>query len=325
MMRHYKGTSDEITTDVLKKKVMAAKGELPFSVTNINDYMKKFKFDNVHGCRYDPRVLNANWNRTYALQVCMQGTHNNAIDDNIRHFLEFWWTGSDENVSTGQNSSANAPYQRRSQSTNNMYCWWVYTSSTRDVRTTTLKGIQINRETPEIQKEEHTNAGGDFNAELGPGYVGPHTLKERNKRLDWMKQWLLQNFKALNTMCRKTSEKQATCRTPKRTEKQLAYILVDRKHMYCIRDAEANDTTHMGSDHRSVMAQFVITEPKKEVAQKTHIAKKKTKTAESTKSQDDEKTWSDEANKFEERYAELERKIKHEAEIAATTQKPKMT
>ena len=37
------------------------------------------------------------------------------------------------------------------------------------------------------------------------------------------------------------------------------------------------------------------------------------------------KTRCDEANKFEERYAKLERKIKHEAEIAATTQTPKMT
>ena len=49
--------------------------------------------------------------------------------------------------------------------------------------------------------------GGDFNAELGPGFgvervsVGPHALKEWNKRGDWMKQWLmLQNFVALNTM-----------------------------------------------------------------------------------------------------------------------------
>ena len=48
---------------------------------------------------------------------------------------------------------------------------------------------------------------GDFNAKLGPGYgfervsVGPHTLKERNGRGDWMKQWLMiQNFTALNTM-----------------------------------------------------------------------------------------------------------------------------
>ena len=49
--------------------------------------------------------------------------------------------------------------------------------------------------------------GEDFNAELGPGIgverhsVGPHTLKESNKRGDWMKQWLmLQKFVALNTM-----------------------------------------------------------------------------------------------------------------------------
>ena len=29
---------------------MAAESELPFSVTNVNDCMKKFKYDNVHGC-----------------------------------------------------------------------------------------------------------------------------------------------------------------------------------------------------------------------------------------------------------------------------------
>ena len=48
-------------------------------------------------------------------------------------------------------------------------------------------------------------------------------------------------------------------RTPKGVEKQLDYILVDRKHKCCSRDAEANDMIHMGSDHTSVMAQFVIT------------------------------------------------------------------
>ena len=86
MIWHYRGASDEITADVPKKKVMTAKGELPFSVTKVNDHMKKFKFDNVHGCRYVPRVFFADCNRTCALQVCMQGTHNNTIDDNIRHF-----------------------------------------------------------------------------------------------------------------------------------------------------------------------------------------------------------------------------------------------
>ena len=69
-------------------------------------------------------------------------------------------------------------------------------------------------------------------------------------------------------MYRKTLEKLATYRTPKGTEKQLDYLLVDRKHMCCSMDAEANDRIHMRSDHRSVMAQFVITAPKKEVSQK---------------------------------------------------------
>ena len=51
--------------------------------------------------------------------------------------------------------------------------------------------------------------------------------------------------------------------------KQLDYILMDRKHMYCSRDAEANDMIHMGSNHRSVMAQFVSAAPKKDISQKT--------------------------------------------------------
>ena len=131
--------------------------------------------------------------------------------------------------------------------------------------------------------------GGDFNAELGPGYgvervsVGPHTLKEGNKRRDWMKQWLIQNFTALNTMCRKTFEKQVTNRSSKETEKQLDYILVDRKHMYRSRDAEANDMIHMGDDQRSVVAKFVVRTPKKEVSQKSmkqrHLMKQKEKSS----------------------------------------------
>ena len=42
--------------------------------------------------------------------------------------------------------------------------------------------------------------------------------------------------------------------------------------MYCSRDAESNGMIHMGSDHRSVEAKFVITTPKKE---DSHIAKNK--------------------------------------------------
>ena len=99
--------------------------------------------------------------------------------------------------------------------------------------------------------------GGDVNAELGRVSVGPHTLNEGNKRGDWM-----------NTMYRKTLGKQATYKTPKGAEKQLDYMLVDRTHIHCSRGPEANDMIHMGSDHRSVMAQFVITAPKKKVSQK---------------------------------------------------------
>ena len=44
--------------------------------------------------------------------------------------------------------------------------------------------------------------------------------------------------------------------------------------MSCSRDAEANDMIQMGSDHRSVMAQFVINAPRKEDRQKTHIERK---------------------------------------------------
>ena len=56
--------------------------------------------------------------------------------------------------------------------------------------------------------------------------------RETNKRGDLMKQWLmLQKFVALSTMYRETLEKQVTYRTPKGVEKQLDYILVDRKHV----------------------------------------------------------------------------------------------
>ena len=107
--------------------------------------------------------------------------------------------------------------------------------------------------------EKHINSkkniqiiGRDFNDELGPGTdvervsVGPQTLKESNKRGDWLKQWLMmQNLVAVNTMYRKTPENQNTYRTAKGTEKQLDYILIERRHLGCSKDAEANDMIHM--------------------------------------------------------------------------------
>ena len=126
--------------------------------------------------------------------------------------------------------------------------------------------------------EKHTNSnnksiqivGGGFNAELGPGYgvertsVGPHTLNEGNKRGDWLKHWLMmQNFTAFNTMHRKTLGKQTAYRSPKGTEKQIEYILIKRRHLKYSKDAEANDMIRIGSDHRCVMATFVINTQKK--------------------------------------------------------------
>ena len=111
--------------------------------------------------------------------------------------------------------------------------------------------------------------GGDFNAELGPGEgiemsaVGHYTLNKANCRGEWLTQWLLENkLVALNTMYRKLPQKQVTYHTPKRVEKQLDYILTDKKHYPWSRDAEANDTIHMGSDHRCVMAKFEIPKEK---------------------------------------------------------------
>ena len=97
--------------------------------------------------------------------------------------------------------------------------------------------------------------GGDFNADLGPGKrterksVGRYTLNESNKRGDWLKSWLMLNdYSALNTMCRKTPQKQTSFVSPKGKEKQIDYILTKRRYVRNVK-AEANDMIHMGSDN----------------------------------------------------------------------------
>ena len=106
--------------------------------------------------------------------------------------------------------------------------------------------------------------GGDFNAELGPGKgsecksVGKYTLNESNKRGDWLKSWLMLNdYSALNTMFRKMPQKGR--------EKQIDYILTKRRYLRNVKDAEANDMIHMGSDHRCVMATLLINMPEKKI------------------------------------------------------------
>ena len=116
--------------------------------------------------------------------------------------------------------------------------------------------------------------GGDFNAELGPGKgtecksVGKYTLNESNKRGDWLKSWLmLIDYSALNTMFEKTPQKQTSFVSPKGKEKQIDYILTKRRYLRNVKDAEANDMIHMGSDHRCIMATFLINTPEKN----THV------------------------------------------------------
>ena len=74
-----------------------------------------------------------------------------------------------------------------------------------------------------------------------------------------MKHWLMsQGYTALNTMYRKTPQKQTTFVSPKGNEKQINFILTKRRHLRHATDAEANDMIHTGSDHRCVMATFTI-------------------------------------------------------------------
>ena len=124
---------------------------------------------------------------------------------------------------------------------------------------------------------------GDFNAELGPGVgsehlsVGPYTLKDSNMRGDCMKQWMmLKKFVALNTVYRKVLDKQASYRTPKVAEKQLDYILINRKYLKPSGNAEANDMIHKGSDRRSVMAQFVTPRQKRNTPEKVALLEGRT-------------------------------------------------
>ena len=84
------------------------------------------------------------------------------------------------------------------------------------------------------------------------------------------------------------------------------YILTDRKHYQWSRDAEANDTIHMGSDHRCVTARFEIPKKKK----KANPGKTKAPATEQhSEKSDDEK---------QQKYLELEQEVK-EAEPGKNT------
>ena len=107
-----------------------------------------------------------------------------------------------------------------------------------------------------------------------------------------------------------------------RCEKQLGCILVFRKDLSCSRDAEANDMIHMGSDHRSVMAQFLIPASQKEDSHKARIKWNTNSTMESIMSQADGRTRFHETDTFEQHCCELEMRFKQKTESAVAAHKP---
>ena len=102
---------------------------------------------------------------------------------------------------------------------------------------------------------------------------------------------------------------QATYRTPKGDDKQLDYVLINRKNLRYIRDAEANDKIHTGSDHRCVMAHFVFPATKKNDSQIKCKSEKNTSETAHILHQDDKKLNSQRSTKFEDEYTELEKRL----------------
>ena len=152
----------------------------------------------------------------------------------------------------------------------------------------------------------HADHGGDFNAELGPGSgpecksVGKHPLNEATKgRL--AESWLMLNdYSALNTMFRKTPQKQTSFVSPKGKEKQIGLHIDQRRYLRNVKDAEANDMIHMGSDHRCVMATFLIDMPERKINDKR--GNKKCETSVTAERED-------EAKEIKGEKSELEKKI----------------
>ena len=57
-------------------------------------------------------------------------------------------------------------------------------------------------------------------------------------------------------MLGKTPQTQTSFVSPKGKEKQIDYILTKRRYLRNVKDVEANDMIHMGSDDRCVMGTF---------------------------------------------------------------------
>ena len=114
---------------------------------------------------------------------------------------------------------------------------------------------------------------------------------------------MINDYSALNTMFRKTPQKQTSFVSPKGKEKQTDYILTKRRYLKNVKDAEANDMIHMESDHRCVMATFLIDIPER----KNNVRRGNTKheTAVYAEQEDEAKENNSEKSELEKRYQEI--------------------
>ena len=211
--------------------------------------------------------------------------------------LEFWWTRSGETLSIGQTTTANAPYECRSQSTNNMCCWWVYASPTRDMRTNTLKrNTDQSRNSRNPKRTTYklwwtSMRNWDQVLVLNVSVLGcTHSKRELREETRWSNVRWYKTSQHSTRCTEKTLEKQTTYRTPKGTEKQLDYILVDRNICIAAETLKQKTWSTWEATTEVLWHTLWLQHPRRKSHKNTHIAKKKIKTAESTKSQHDEKT-----------------------------------
>ena len=104
-------------------------------------------------------------------------------------------------------------------------------------------------------------------------------------------------------MFRKAPHKQTSFVSPKGKEQQIDCILTKRRYLRNVKDAEANEMIHMGSDHRCIMATFLINTPGKDThARKEH---KKHETNVNVEHKKKAKNINIEVSELEERYHEI--------------------
>ena len=223
-------------------------------------------FNEVHQMAWDVILISETWRQGKEIWETQQGhimVESGWNQGNSPTNMEsrYCWTEDGKIRSTGYNAHANVWLRWRSQSTSNRSSWWVCTCLTVAIRT--IKSRKHTKRSPRRLRKTRAWISSAETSTLSLAQVKwsscqlsvTDTLNKANCRGERMTQWLLEySLVALNTMYRKIPQKQVTYHTPKNGEKQLDYTLTDRKNYSWSKDAEANDTIHMVSDHRCVMA-----------------------------------------------------------------------